>query len=202
MLPALGARKIDLRSSIAGRSVIATGGIRSRQFLITGEVALTVVLLASAGLMVRTLVHLETLPPGFNPKGIITAKASLDDVRYQDPAAFRKLLHESVASMRTIPGVENAAVGLALPYERPVISGVTVDQGGSAPREISTYAAYVTPGYFDTLQIPLIEGRAFSDDDNAGSLPVVIINQTFARKFFHGLDRSDDTFCETTTRIC
>ncbi|MGB8131012.1 MAG: ADOP family duplicated permease [Candidatus Angelobacter sp.] len=188
MLPALGARKIDLRSSIAGRSVIATGGIRSRQFLITGEVALTVVLLASAGLMVRTLVHLETLPPGFNPKGIITAKASLDDVRYQDPAAFRKLLHESVASMRTIPGVENAAVGLALPYERPVISGVTVDQGGSAPREISTYAAYVTPGYFDTLQIPLIEGRAFSDDDNAGSLPVVIINQTFARKFFHGLD--------------
>ncbi|HKD79581.1 MAG TPA: ADOP family duplicated permease [Candidatus Angelobacter sp.] len=188
MLPALSTRKIDLRSSIASRNVVASGGVCLRQLLITGEVALTVVLLAAAGLLVRTLVHLETLPPGFNPRGIITAKASLDDVRYQEPAAFRKLLNESLASMRTIPGVENAAVGLAVPYERSVISGVTVPQGGNAPSEASTYELYVTPGYFATLEIPVIGGRAFTDGDGPNSLPVAIINQTFARKFFHGLN--------------
>jgi predicted permease len=188
MLPALSTRKVDLRSAMASRTVIATGGVGLRQFLITGEVSLTVVLLAAAGLMVRTLIHLETLPPGFNPTGVVTAKASLDDVRYQEPATFRKLLNESLASMRTIPGVKNAAVGLALPYERPVISGVTVAQSGNAPREISTYETYVTPGYFDTLEILMVEGRAFSDSDGPDALSVVIINQTFARKFFHGLD--------------
>jgi predicted permease len=187
MLPALSTRKIDLRSSIASRTVITTGDIRLRQLLIAGEVSLTVVLLAAAGLLVRTLVHLETLPPGFNPRGIMTAKASLDDVRYREPAAFRKLLNESLASIRTIPGIENAAVGLALPYERPVINGVRVAQG-NATREISTYETYVTPGYFDTLEIPVVEGRAFTDDDGPDALPVVIINQTFARRFLRGSD--------------
>jgi predicted permease len=188
MLPALSTRKIDLRSSIASRTVITSGDIRLRQLLIAGEVSLTVVLLAAAGLLVRTLVHLETLPPGFNPRGVMTAKASLDDVRYREPAAFRKLLNESLASIRTIPGIENAAVGLALPYERPVINGVRVAQGGNATREISTYETYVTPGYFDTLEIPVVEGRAFTDSDGPDALPVVIINQTFARRFFRGLD--------------
>lgn len=188
MLPALSTRKINLRSSIASRAVIGAGSVRLRQLLITGEVALTVMLLAAAGLLIRTLVHLETLPPGFNPNGVITAKASLDDVRYQDPSAFRKLLDESLASMRAIPGVKNAAVTLALPYERPVINGVTIAQDGNAPRQISTYEAYVTPGYFDVLQIPVVEGRGFNDGDNASSLPVVVINQTFARRFFPGLD--------------
>jgi len=175
MLPALSARRIDLRSSIASRTVMATGSVGLRQLLIAGEVALTVVLLAAAGLLVRTLIHLETLPPGFNPRGVITAKASLDDVRYQDPAAFRKLLNESLASMRAIPGVENAAVGYALPYERSVIGGVTVAQGGYAGRQIATYEVYVTPGYFDTLEIPVVEGRAFTDGDGADTLPVVIV---------------------------
>ncbi len=109
MLPALTTRRIDLRSAITSRGVIGGGTVRLRQALIAGEVALTVVLLAAAGLLIRTLIHLETMSPGFNPNGILTAKASLDDVRYHDPAAFRKLLAQSVAAMRQIPGVQNAA---------------------------------------------------------------------------------------------
>src|SRR6266404_2699133 len=69
MLPALATRKVDLRSSMAGRAVARAGSLRLRQGLIAGEVALTVVLLAASGLLIRTLVHLETLPPGFNPNG-------------------------------------------------------------------------------------------------------------------------------------
>jgi predicted permease len=188
MLPAFTSRKVDLRSSIASRTVIGAGTVRLRQALIAGEVALTVVLLAAAGLLIRTLVHLESMPPGFNPSGVITAKASLDEVRYYDPAAFRKLLNESLASMREIPGVKNAALGLTLPYERPVINGVILRDGKEAGQEISTNEVYVTPGYFDTLQIAVVAGRPFADADGPDAQHVVVINQSFARKFFHGAD--------------
>ena len=185
MLPALTTGKIDLRSSMASRGIIGAGSVRLRQGLIAGEVALTVVLLAAAGLLIRTLIHLETMPPGFNPTGVITAKASLDDVRYQDPATFRKLLNESLAAMREIPGVKNAAVGLTLPYERAPLNSVKLTGGQDSGREITTNEVYVTPGYFETLQIPVLAGRAFTDADGPNAQPVVIANQTFARKFFH-----------------
>src|SRR5580704_2385613 len=132
MLPALTNRNVDLRSSIASRSIVGAGSIRLRQGLIAGEVALTVVLLAAAGLLIRTLIHLETMPPGFNPSGVITAKASLDDVRYYEPSNFRKLLNASLATMRQIPGVQNASVGLTLPYERALLSGVMLSDGKEA----------------------------------------------------------------------
>jgi macrolide transport system ATP-binding/permease protein len=186
MLPALTTRKVDLRSSMASRAVIGAGSVRLRQALIVGEVALTVVLLAAAGLLIRTLIHLETMPPGFNPTGVITAKASLDDIRYHDPAAFRKLLNESLATMRDIPGVQNAAVGLTLPYERALLNSVTFSDGKEAGLEITTNEVYVTPGYFDTLQIPVLAGRAFTDADGPNAQPVVVVNKTFERKFFHG----------------
>jgi predicted permease len=188
MLPAFAARKVDLRSSIPNRGIIGAGSVRLRQWLIAGEVALTVVLLASAGLLIRTLIHLQTLPPGFNPTGVITAKVSLDNVRYHDPTAFRKLLNESLGAMREIPGVQNAAVGLTLPYERALLNGVTISDGKEAGQSMTTNAVYVTPGYFDTLQIPVIAGRAFTDADSPDAQQVVIINRTFARKFFHGAD--------------
>lgn len=185
MLPAFTARTIDLRSSMGSHAVIGGGNVRLRQGLIAGEVALTVVLLAASGLLIRTLVHLETLPPGFNPNGVITAKASLDDIRYSDPAPFRKLLDQSLAAMRAIPGVQNAAVGLTLPYERALLNGVTLRDGPESGQQITTNQVYVTPGYFATLQIPLLSGRVFTDGDGADTQRVVVINQTFARKLFH-----------------
>ncbi len=188
MLPALTTGKIDLRSSVGSRAVIGAGGVRLRQALISGEVALTVVLLAAAGLLIRTLIHLESLPPGFDPTGVIAAKASLDDVRYHDPAAFRKLLIESLAAMREVPGVENAAVGLSLPYERAPLDSVILGDGKQAGREITANEIYVTPGYFDTLRIPVLAGRAFTDADTPNAQHAVVVNQTFARKFFHGVN--------------
>jgi len=185
MLPALATRKMDLRSSIASHAV-SGGGLRLRQMLIAGEIALTVVLLAGAGLLIRTLIHLETLPASFNPNGVLTAKASLDDVRYHDPARFRSLLDRSTAAMRQIPGVENAAVGLTLPYERALNDSVSFNDGPSAGRTEGSDEVYVTPGYFATLQIPLLAGRDFTAADGPDTQPVVIVNQTFARKFFHG----------------
>jgi predicted permease len=185
MLPAFATRKVDLRSSIPNRGVAGAGRVRLRQGLIAGEVALTVVLLSAAGLLIRTLIHLETMPSGFNPAGVTTAKASLDDARYHDPAAFRKLLNDSLGAMREIPGVQNAAVGLTLPYERALLNAVTLSDDKEAGQEITTNEVYVTPGYFETLQIPVLAGRAFTSADSPDAQRVVIVNQTFARKFFH-----------------
>jgi macrolide transport system ATP-binding/permease protein len=185
MLPALIVRKIDIRSSMGGRGV-ARGSVRMRQALIAGEVAVTVVLLAASGLLIRTLVHLETLPQGFNPNGVMVAKASLDDARYHDPAAFRKLLDESTAAMRRIPGVVDAAVGLSVPYETVLNDGVTISDGKNAGQVVGTDVIYATPGYFHTLQMPLLAGRVFTDADGPTSQQVAIVNRTFARKFYGG----------------
>jgi predicted permease len=173
---------------MASRAVAGGGSVRLRQGLIAGEIALTVVLLAASGLLIRTLVHLETLPPGFNPNGVIVAKASLDDVRFHDPAAFRKLLDEGTAAIRKIPGVQNTAVGLSLPYERTLNSGVTLSDGKEAGQQDGTDVVYVTPGYFGTLQIPLLAGRAFTDADGPNAQHVAVVNQAFARKFYAGTD--------------
>ena len=186
MLPALAARKVDLRSSMADRAVARVGSVRLRQSLIAVEVALTVVLLAGSGLLIRSLIHLETLPPGFNPNGVMVAKASLDDARYHDPAAFRKLLDESTAAMRQIPRVQNAAVGLSLPYESTLNGGVTLSDGREAGTQDETDLVYITPGYFDTLQMPVLAGRVFSDADGPNAQHVAVVNQAFARKFYGG----------------
>jgi len=186
MLPALTARRFDLRSAVSSRA--ATGGdqLRLRQTLIVSEVALTVVLLAASGLLIRTLVHLQTLPSGFDSTGVMTARASLDDARFHDSAAFRKLLDESTAAMRRIPGVQHAAVGLSLPYERWLNSGVTLSEGKEAGQQVMTSEVYITPDYFGALQIPILMGRAFTDADGPNSQRVAIVNRTFVRKFFHG----------------
>jgi len=187
MLPALANRNVDLRSSMASRAVAGGGSLRLRQGLISGEVALTVVLLAASGLLIRTLVHLETLPPGFNPNGVLTAKASLDDIHFHDPAAFRNLLDKSTAAMEQIPGVQQAAVGLSLPYERTVITGgIAIRDGKEAGQKAMADEVYTTPDYFAVLQIPVLEGRSFTKADGPGTQRVAIVNQMFARKFFHG----------------
>lgn len=187
MLPAFAIRRFDLRSAIGTR--VATGGehARLRQALIASEVALTVVLLAASGLLVRTLIHLETLPPGFNPSGVMTARASLDDARYHDAAAFQKLLNESITAMRQIPGVQSVAVGLSLPYERSLIfGGIAISDGKEAGQTAMADEVYVTPDYFATLQVPFLGGRAFTEADGPNTQRVAIVNRTFARKFLHG----------------
>ncbi|MGA8739772.1 MAG: ABC transporter permease [Terracidiphilus sp.] len=188
MLPALATSRVNLRNSMISRGASAAQSVHLRQALIAGEVALTVVLLAGSGLLIRSLIHLETLPPGFNPNGVMTAKASLDDARYHDPVAFRRLMSDGIDAMQRIPGVESAAVGLTLPYERTLNDGVTLHDGPQTGKSVGTDVVYVTPRFFDVLQMPLIRGRAFTSADGPNTRPVAIINSTFAQKFFPGLN--------------
>jgi predicted permease len=186
-LPAMQTRRVDLRSAIAlGSKAIVGGSSRLRQVLIAAEIALTVILLTAAGVLVHTLIHLETLPPGFDATNVMTAKASLDDARYHDPGAFQSLLQKSLAAMRRIPGVEDAAVGLSVPYETFLNSPVAITDGKLASSErVASSVSYVTPGYFSTLRIPVLAGRVFTDGDTATSQAVAIVNASFGKHFYN-----------------
>jgi predicted permease len=184
-LPAMETRRVDLRSSIAsGTRSVAGGSGRVRQWLIGAEVALTVVLLAGAGLLVRTLLHLELQPAGFDAHSVLVAKASLDDARYRDPAAFERLVHESVTAIERIPGVESASVALSAPYETFLNDYITVPEGRQAGFGDACSFTYATPGYFSALRIPLLAGRALLNTDTAKSQTVAVVNAAFARHFF------------------
>ena len=188
-LPAMATRRVDLRSSIASSSYSVAGGSgRLRTVLITAEVALTVVLVAAAGVLVHTLAYLETLPPGFDANNVMTAKASLDDARYKSPAAIQSLLTQSLASMRRIPGVEGAAMGLSLPYERGLNLGIRILDGKQAGEEAGSSVTYVTPDYFSVLRMPMLAGRSINDSDSASTEMVTVVNAAFAKKFFGTTD--------------
>lgn len=186
-LPALGTWRLDLRSTIvSGSRAIIGGSSRLRQWLIAAEVALAVVLLAAAGLMIRTLIHLETQPPGFDPHNVIVARASLDVARYRQVAEFQKLLSSTVDMMRQSLGTNDVAVGLSVPYERGLNDAFMIKDGKEAGARNGSSLAYVTPGYFSTLRIPLLAGRQFNEGDTPSSQQVVIVNQAFARRFLGG----------------
>ncbi|HUZ03888.1 MAG TPA: FtsX-like permease family protein, partial [Acidobacteriaceae bacterium] len=186
MLPALELRRIDLRSAMAtgaNRAFAHSGNRTTRVLLIAGEIALTVVLVAASGLLIRSLIYLETLPPGFDATNVMTGKVSLDDARYHDAAAFQHLLTASIDAMHRIPGVENAAVGLSLPYERGLNDVVKIADGKNSGKQFGSNVIYVTPGYFDVLRMHLLAGRQFTDSDTAQSQHVAIVNEAFARKY-------------------
>ncbi len=159
------------------------GNRRARTLLIAGEIALTVVLVAATGLLIRSLVYLETLPPGFDATNVTAGKVSLDEVRYHDAATVQHLFSSSLDAMRKIPGVEDAAVGLSLPYERGLNNGAKIADGKNQGKQFEATAIYATPGYFDTLRMHLLAGRDFNAGDTATSQPVAIVNESFARKY-------------------
>ena len=190
VLPALQNRILDLRAalSLGGRSIAGTRSRILRQGLVAGEMALTVVLLVAAGLLIRTLVHLQSLPSGFAPQNITMLKASLDDARYGTTESVRQLFSSSLAAIRQIPGVKSAAAGLAVPYERSLNDDVTMVEGPQAGKDQLADYVFVTPGYFETLELPVLFGRSIRESDTAGSQPVALVNQTFARLYFGTAD--------------
>jgi predicted permease len=185
MLPALAIFRMDPAAVLGQRTVAGSRGSRARQVLIASEVALTVILLAGSGLLIRSLIHLQNLPPGFDARNVLTAQASLDQANYHDAARFATLMRESVAAMQRVPGVTNAAVGLSLPYQRGLNSGVQVLDGKQAGQHFMTSEVYITPGFFDTLGMRLREGRDFNHADTGTSEAVAIVNESFARQILH-----------------
>ena len=186
LAPALATSRVDIRAALVdGGRGVAGGRRRSRHFLVACEVALSLVLLVSAGLLLRTLSYLHGLNPGFDPHHLVAASVSLQDARYQKRDAVNRLYTQGLARIRSIPGVSAAAVALTLPFERPLNDGFrAVD--GSDTGEYPVESVYVTPGYFKTMRIPLLRGREFRESDTAASAGVVVVSQSFASRYFRG----------------
>ncbi len=187
LVPALSTVRVDLRSALQEGGRGNTGGRRRwpRQAVVAGEVALTLVLLVSAGLLLRTLDYLGSLKPGFDPHNVYSAEASVTDARYRTSAAVNRLFTQTLDGMRRIPGVHNAAVALSMPYERPINDGFFMVEGEDRQTR-AIEVIYATPGYFETVRIPVLHGREFRESDTADAAKVVVVSEAFADKYFHG----------------
>jgi predicted permease len=192
LAPALRTSRVDLRSVLVegGRGIASAGPRWSRNALVVGEVALSLVLLVGAGLLVKTLNYLYGLSPGFDTRNLIVAQATLatdasQQGRYSTQANVERLFTDSLLRIRGIKGVQAAAVALTLPYERPLNYGFRAPDSGD-PDGHAAEMVYLTPGYFETLRIPIEAGRSFRETDRAGSGGVVVVTQSFAAKYYHG----------------
>jgi putative ABC transport system permease protein len=182
--PTLGASLGNaLRSG--GRSATQNAGA-FRSVLAAAEVAVAVVLVAGAGLLVRTIVSMYRVDPGFRAENVLTGRVILPLSRYPTQERAFQFYQAAERELAAIPGVRSAAFGGSLPLQGRDI-GMGFHVVGDAPTDeaklASTAYQMVSPNYFDALGIRLLAGRVFTDHDNAASEPVCIVNEEFAKRY-------------------
>jgi len=188
LFPALQTSRPNLNETLkdSGQRGSETGG-RNRvgSLLIVSEIALSFMLLAGAGLLIKSFLHLREINPGFNPDNVLTMRLALTPGKYAQGEPRAQIYKQLIDHVKATPGVQSAGAVLSLP-----LGGDTFEVGRSLIREgrpmtpdESSNAQYlpVTPDYFQTLQIPLKSGRFFTDQDTLQSTKVVIVNETMAR---------------------
>ena len=195
LFPALRISKPDITDMLRDRSA-ETGhrvkrrsalGFTARDLLVIGQVSLSIMLLIGAALLSQSFMRLRAVDPGFEPKNLLTLQISLPPLRYdtnQKKAAFWEAV---VQYTRSLPGVQDATVALTLPMSPGY--AVALQPAGQTLLKLSErpigQLESVTPGYFETLKIPIKKGRLFTAQDNTKSVPpVAIINEATARRFW------------------
>ena len=192
LAPAIQLSRLNLNDSLkVGGSVVTSGHNRLRGLLMVTEVTLAIVLLVGAGLLIRSFVNLLEVNPGYRTESRLTMRVSLSDQRYRQRSQQTAFYQEAIDRISSLPGVESAAAINHLPLTRfNMIAGwvrvpgkpVTPNTPGGIPIGI------VTPNYFQSMGIPLLAGRVFTDGDNADSPRVIILSQSLAESLFHGED--------------
>jgi predicted permease len=194
LFPSLEVSRPDLAGMLremgagAGRSASA----RARGLLVIGQVALSIVLLIGAALLMQSFVRLHSVNPGFQPANLLTAKIALPPARYDTDQKKATFFGELLPRLETLPGIRAAAMVSHLPTSANWIrTNISAIEGKPEPdnSDQSSYGVLqsVTPGYFGALQISLKRGRDFTARDNApGAPPVMIINESLARRFWPG----------------
>ncbi|HEX5214502.1 MAG TPA: FtsX-like permease family protein, partial [Vicinamibacterales bacterium] len=192
LVPMFSARKIELSSALGpgartGRSATES---RARTTLLIGQVAMTLVLVFGAALFLKSFAALTQAPLGFEPANRITMRTTVGPPRYVTPAAISGYVDELLAQARAIPGVHSAAAGSSSPLGSGPLALLAPAGEPSVPAGGETRAILrtVTPGYFQTVGIPILRGRAFSADDHATGPRLAIVNETAARRLFGDLD--------------
>jgi predicted permease len=179
LAPALQSSKPDLIPALkdSGGSFSHRGG-RLRSALVVAQIALSLVLLISAGLCVRTLQNLQAVDLGFEAENMLTAKVDLGRQNYSE-AQGREFYQRLLERVQSLPGVQAASLAIHVPLSRSGWGGVAVVDNQPL---FSIYYHVVTPGYLDMMGIPLLAGRQFTEQDDTRSARVAIIDETFARQ--------------------
>jgi putative ABC transport system permease protein len=187
ILPALHAGRIDISSrlKLAGPGAIS-GNLRWRRALVATEVALSVVLLAGAGLLIRSFLELQKVDPGFQPQGLLTFNITLPDTKYQTPQQVSAFFDRLAERLRSHPQISSASAVFGLPFTTRFTGHTTFEIIGkmATDREPRGAIRVTTPDYFRTMKIPLRAGRFFSSTDTADSTPVAIINEAASRTYW------------------
>ena len=192
-IPALQSSRADineiLKDESRGASSFRIG--RISRALVMFEIALSCGLLVAAGLTIKSVTKLGNMNPGFTTKNVFTARVGFPTA-YTDTAAQARFFDETLQRVAALPGVQSAAIAVGLPAaqqgmggNRFSIEGATYAKDKDHP---ITRATSVTPGFFSTLNIPIVGGRGFTDADREGSLPVVIVTRSFVAKHFKDKD--------------
>jgi putative ABC transport system permease protein len=173
----------------SGRSNVGGAG-RLRAWLVSAEVALSVMLLVGGLLLFRSFVGLQALKPGLDPANVLTFRVSIPAAKYPELPSRTRFFERAIDSMERIPGVQSASAVSYLPFDGDA-AGTSVAIAGRPParpgEEIGATIRTVMPGYFRTMGIPLEAGRDFTAADNSPTAPPrFIVNRTFVRRYFAG----------------
>ena len=189
LFPALQSSRTDLSTTLkdsTGRSGATLRHNKARSTLVVVEVALALLLLVGSALLIRTLVNLRAVQPGYDPQNVLTMRMSLTGQKYTQTAVVEQLVRTGIERLQSLPGVVSAGATCCVPLEggyglpfriigRPLEKGPF--HGGGAWLTVS-------PKYFDVFKIPIKRGRGFTDQDDAVAPGVVLINEAFAKQFF------------------
>ncbi|WP_263356950.1 ABC transporter permease [Acidicapsa ligni] len=188
--PAIGSSRADLRTSLQGAARGVSAGRQQRRLrsvLLASEIGLAVLLLTGAGLLIRSFAHVLQNGTGFDPRQCLTAKVQRNFS--EDPKKTRAFAQQILPRLNALPGVHAAAIGSLLPLEHNYRNR-TLAFGDGPPLPVGqrpgASSISISPEYFAVTGTRLLQGRTFTDQDNADAVPVAIVNQAFARKYFDG----------------
>ena len=191
LAPAWQASKPDLNDALKEGGRTTSSSHRLRNGLVICEVALALMLLVSAGLLLRSFLSLLNTDPGFNSTNLLTMKLALPAAKYKDDQARVAFYSELLNRIRVLPGVESVAAVNYLPLGGSNSSDIFLIEGLPEPppgQEFVGRYRVCTPDYFQTMGIPILKGRAFTEQDKVDAPPVVIVNETLAQKYWPNQD--------------
>jgi predicted permease len=189
LMPALLASRVDLRSGMQKGSR-TTAGRRpwTRRVLVVAEVALALVLLISAGLLLRSFQRIFAVAPGFDPSHLLTMQVQESGRRFDNSAARYAFFDRALQAVRQVPGVVSAGFTAQLPLSGDYEVYGTEFEKDHGPQGNDAFRYAVTPGYLETMRIPLRRGRLLDEHDTAAAPRVVLISEALAQHEFHGMD--------------
>ena len=193
LAPALRSSNVNLSETLkeGGRSLIGSGNRRLRNLFVVAEIALSLVLLIGAGLLIRSFVHVQRVRPGFTAENVLSLRLSVVGTAYAENPRRLSFYQQLWERIRQLPGVESAGGVSALPLSGGIGWGSITIEGydpASGQSSIQADGRSASVGYFETMRIPLIAGRYFSEQDSSDSLKVAIIDEHMAREYWPGAD--------------